>query len=319
MQGFKAIVRKEISEHFSSYRFIILFALITMVSLILVYLSGMEIQDRTSGSQMPRFLFLFLFSSSSINFSLVQFVAFFGPLIGLILGFDSVNRERNEGTLSKILSQPIYRDAVINGKFAAGVIIVAVMLVSIVMVITGLGLVVLGIQPGIEEFWRIMIFLLISIMYVSLWLGVAILFSVMFRSITTSALASIAVWIFFSFFLSLGVGAIARGIIASGTQSQAEIARSLAGMEKSLSFISPMKLYTDATATIIDPLRKTTSSFAVQMGMMERISMSRFSGPLPLLQSFLVTAPYIIFLIALTVICFAVSYIVFMRQEIRSV
>lgn len=319
MHGFKTIVRKELKDHFSSYRFIILFALIAMVSLILVYLSGMEIQDRTAGGQKPQFLFLYLFSSSGINFSLVQFVAFFGPLIGLILGFDSINRERNEGTLSKVLSQPIFRDAVVNGKFAAGVIVITIMMSCIVFIITGLGIVILGLHPGIEEFWRIIIFLLISIIYVALWLGVSILFSVAFRSVTTSALASIAVWIFFSFFLSLGIGAIARGIMSAGAQTQLELAQQFERLEKTLSFTSPMKLYNDATATIIDPMRKTTSSFAVQMGMMERISMARFSGPLPLLQSFLVTAPYIIFLIALTTICFAVSYIIFTRQEIRSV
>ncbi len=46
--------------------------------------------------------------------------------------------------------------------------------------------------------------------------------------------------------------------------------------------------------------------------------MSRFSGPLALGQSILVVMPYIISLVAITVICFAVSYTVFMRQEIRS-
>jgi ABC-2 type transport system permease protein len=46
--------------------------------------------------------------------------------------------------------------------------------------------------------------------------------------------------------------------------------------------------------------------------------MARFSGPLPLLQSNLIVVPYIITLIALTVVCFGISYTVFMRQEIRS-
>ena len=58
------------------------------------------------------------------------------------MGFDTINRERNEGTLSKLLSQPIYRDVVINGKFLAGVVMITVMMVSIVLVITGLGLIV---------------------------------------------------------------------------------------------------------------------------------------------------------------------------------
>lgn len=33
------------------------------------------------------------------------------------------------GTMSKLLSQPIFRDSVINGKFAAGMVIIAVMMV----------------------------------------------------------------------------------------------------------------------------------------------------------------------------------------------
>ena len=38
MNGIRSIVRKELADHFSSYRFIILFALIAMVSLITVYM-----------------------------------------------------------------------------------------------------------------------------------------------------------------------------------------------------------------------------------------------------------------------------------------
>lgn len=86
---------------------------------------------------------------------------------------------------------------------------------------------------------------------------------------------------------------------------------------KGFQLISPMELYTDATATIIDPLRKSTRSI-VSVGPMENISMARFSGPLPLGQSILIVIPYIISLVAITIICFAVSYTVFMRQEIRS-
>jgi ABC-2 type transport system permease protein len=95
----------------------------------------------------------------------------------------------------------------------------------------------------------------------------------------------------------------------------ASIQKLLTGNQNSCK--SPMELYTDATATIIDPLRKSTRSF-ISLGPLENISMSRFSGPLPLSQSILIAIPYIISLVAITIICFAVSYTVFMRQEIRS-
>lgn len=295
----------------------ILFALIAMVSLITVYMTGINLKQELEGIAKPRFVFLMLFTSSGGLFSLVQFVAFFGPLIGLILGFDTINRERSEGTLSKLLSQPIFRDDVINGKFLAGMATIAIIMISIVLVITGLGLSLLGVIPGVEELWRILIYLIISIIYISFWLGVAILFSILFRNVATSALAALAAWIFFSFFISLGANVMAGAITSDAGENNPEAIMTRIKITKAIALTSPMELYSDSAATIIDPMRRTTRSF-LQVGMMERLSMARFSGPLPLSQSVLVVAPYIITLIAITVICFAISYTVFMRQEIRS-
>lgn len=315
MKGLAAILNKELADHFASHRFLILFALIAMVSLITAYMVGIKIRE-VEGQLKPQFIFLLLFTEPGAMFSLVQFVAFFGPLVGLILGFDSINRERNEGTLSKLLAQPIYRDVVINAKFLAGVILIGVMLLSIVLVITGLGLLLVGIVPGAEEIWRIFIYLVISIVYIAFWLGVAILFSIVFRSTATSALASLAVWIFFSFFVTIGASILANAL-ASDAELNPQSAVRKAELVKYVVLASPMELYSDATATVIDPLRKSTRS-TLPAGPMEAISMTRFSGPLPLDQSVLVVMPHLISLLAITVICFAVSYAVFMRQEIRS-
>ena len=319
MGGIKTIIKKELADHFASYRFTIIFALIAMVSLVTAYMVGLNIRNELEGVAKPQFVFLMLFTSSGVVFSLVQFVAFFGPLVGLVLGFDTINRERSEGTLSKLISQPIYRDVVINGKFLAGVVMITVMMVSIVLVITGLGLIVLGIIPGFEEIWRIFIYLLISIVYISFWLGVAILFSILFRSTATSALAALAVWIFFSFFVSLGANVLANAFASDSANASPETIMRQAKIVRAFVLASPMQLYTDATDTIIDPTRKhTSSSINMGRGPMETLSMARFAGPLPLGQSVLIVAPYIITLIALTVVCFAISYAVFMRQEIRS-
>ena len=317
MHGIRAIVKKELADHFSSYRFIILFALIAMVSLITAYMVGLNIKEQLAGIAKPKFVFLMLFTSSGALFSLVQFVAFFGPLIGLILGFDTINRERNEGTLSKLLSQPIFRDVVINGKFLAGVITISIMVIAIILVVTGLGLSTVGVIPGFEEVGRIFIYLIISIIYISFWLGVAILFSILFRSIATSALAAVAIWIFFSFFISLGASVVADAVMPDLGDESTEAVLKKARIVRAITLASPMELYTNATATVIDPKLKTTRSM-VAMGPMERLSIARFSGPLSLSQSIFVVMPYIITLIAITVICFAISYTVFMRQEIRS-
>lgn len=319
MQGLYAVFKKELCDHFSSYRFVILFALIAMVSFISSYMAGIHMKENLEALANTRFPFLMLFSATGALFSMVQFVAFFGPLIGLVLAFDSINRERADGTLIKLISQPIYRDAVINGKFLAGVATITIMLTAIVLVISGLGLVIVGIVPGIEEIWRLFVYLIISIFYISFWLAVSILFSISFKSIATSALASISLWIFLSFFVSLGANVVADSIAPVDRQKEPnpEMIIKNIRIREMVSLCSPMVLYSEATQTIIDPMRKTTRS-VVLMGPMEELLSSRFQNPLPLGQSILVIFPHITALVALTLICFAISYVIFMVQEIRT-
>jgi len=319
MQGLYAVFKKELCDHFSSYRFVILFALIAMVSFISSYMAGIHMKENLETLANTRFPFLMLFSATGALFSMVQFVAFFGPLIGLVLAFDSINRERADGTLIKLISQPIYRDAVINGKFLAGVATITIMLTAIVLVISGLGLVIVGIVPGIEEIWRLFVYLIISIFYISFWLAVSILFSISFKSIATSALASIALWIFLSFFVSLGANVVADSIAPVDRQKEPnpEMIIKNIRIREMVSLCSPMVLYSEATQTIIDPMRNTTRS-VVLMGPMEELLSSRFQNPLPLGQSILVIFPHMTALVALTLICFAISYVIFMLQEIRT-
>ena len=320
MKGMLVICRKELADHFSSTRFILLFTVIFMVSLVTAYMVGTGLREELQGMTKPTLVFLLLFTSTGKLFSLIQFIAFFGPLIGIVLGFDAINKERSTRTLSKIISQPIYRDAVINGKFLAGVTIITVMLVAIILLISGLGLTLIGVVPGPEEIGRLVIYLIISIFYISFWLGVSILFSILFRNIATSALAAVACWIFFSFFIAIGSGIAADMIAPIDQNSIAANPERLIQHEQArniLSLFSPMTLYSEGTTTILDPMRKTTQTLLL-MGPMERLSLSRFQNPLPLLQSVYLVFPHIISLIAITMLFFAISYIVFLRQEIRS-
>jgi len=321
LHGLFTLFRKELEDHFSSVRFLLISALIVMVGVIIASMVGMSIQEESKGMAKPTLLFLWLFTSTGKLFSFVQFIGFFGPLIGIFLGFDSINRERVSRTLSKLASQPIYRDSIINAKFLAGMTTITIVLVGIVLIISGLGIRLIGVVPGSEEVLRLVIYVIISILYISFWLGISILFSVVFRSTATSALASLAIWIFFSFFVGLGAGFMADAVAPisqSGTNVDPNVLIKHEEVQRTVSLMSPMTLYNDATTTILDPTRKTTRG-VILMGPLERLSLSRFQNPLPLFQSIIIVAPYLISIIAITFLCFGVCYLVFMRQEIRTV
>ncbi len=159
------------------------------------------------------FVFLKLYSTSGNSIpSFMSVIALLGPIIGLALGFDSINSERAGGTLNRLVSQPIYRDSVIIGKFLAGAALIAMITYAVGIAIGALGVLATGLKPEAEEVLRILIFLTFTVVYISFWLALSVFFSVICRHAATSALASIAVWMFFAIFMSLLAAIIAGAV-----------------------------------------------------------------------------------------------------------
>ncbi|HEX2988298.1 MAG TPA: ABC transporter permease subunit [Chloroflexota bacterium] len=315
MPGLIAVFRKEMADNFASKRFLIMFALILLAGMSATYTAAQAIRTAVSGSSSGSvsFVFLLLFTvSDGMLPSFISFISFLGPLVGLSMGFDAINGEYARGTLSRVLSHPIFRDAVINGKFLARLATIAVMLVCISMVLAGLGLRLIGVPPTADEIFRLLLYMGISIVYVAFWMSLAILFSILFRQATTSALAGIAVWIFFTFFMGMIAGVAAQAI-APVNQQDPQTVIDQVHASQAIARLSPGTLYQEITSIILDPSSRTLSPVVMaseQQGMV--------AGILPLGQSLLLVWPHIVALIAETVICFAISYVKFMRQEIRA-
>ena len=289
MKEMMAVFQKELADHFNSWRFIILFAIVFAVGVIAIYFDAQFIRQAVTET---RFVFLQLYTTSGQSLPLfILIIVFLVPIVGIVLGFDAINSEKSSGTLSRLLSQPIFRDSVINGKFLAGIVTIAIMVVAIVMLVAGLGLRMIGVPPSSEEVIRLMAFLAISIIYGGFWLGLAILFSLLSQRVATSAMASIAVWIFFiflflfPFFVDLGQ----FGFIVMQ--------------------VSPLLLFWQVITILLIPNA---------LGQVIQSAGGLPTSALSLGQSLLTVWPHLVSLIALTVICFAISYIKFMREEIRS-
>ncbi len=304
-----AILRKELADYFTSIRVFVLFLLALLAAAAALFADYQGIR----GAGAPGFVFLRLFTTSSASVpSLVFFLGLFVPIIGIALGFDAINSERSGGTLSRILSQPVYRDGVINGKFLAGVVTLTIMIGTTILLVAGYGLRMVGVPPSAEEIIRLFIYFVLTIIYGAFWMGLASLFSVVFRRIAASLLISIAVWLLFSFFIMMIAPAIANAI-APVTQNSAEdlLVRN-AELQQMVSRFSPSVLYQEATVVLLLPVVRSlgvlTQSQATYM----------IPNPISLGQSTLLVWPHLVILISLSAICFAVSYVMFMRQEIRA-
>jgi len=291
MTGLMAVFRKELADNFNSMRFLILSVLgYAAAILLIIFVAGQNI--RADITETTQFIFLKLFTvSGDVQFFSFQFfMAFFLPLVGILIGFDAINSERATGNLSRLSSQPIYRDSIINGKFLAGLVSIAILVFSIVFLMGGIGLRMIGVPPGPDEILRLFTFIFISIIYGGFWLALALMFSVICKRISTSAFASIAVWVFALFFIPI-IASIVGNLM--------------------LNLLSPAILYSGSIQVLLIPSHPLIFELS-------KAYLGLEPNPLSIGQSLLIAWPQIISLIALTALCFAGSYIKFMREEIRA-
>ena len=305
------IFRKEMADHFSSKRFLILFVIICLTGLSVAYLASQDMQNFAQLSREYRLLGFFISSAGTLP-SFTFFIGFFGPLIGIILGFDAIISERSRGTISVVLSQPVFRDSLINGKFAAGLTTVAIMFASIFIIILGLGIWALGMAPTVEELARLGMYYLASVVYVGFWLSLGVLFSILFRRTSSSALTSIVMWIFFTFFVYMIASVVANQLAPVSATATMEALAQNEALHSMVMRISPAMLFDQIATAVLNP---SVRSFGF-------INPALMSGlihtPLSLSQSLLVVWPEFVGLVVMMLLCFLASYIVFMYQEIRS-
>lgn len=311
-KGFGIVFLKEFSDHLGSARMLVLEWLILLTGIGAVFTSIQGL--RTTTAQDP-FLFLRLFTDAREPLpSFLAVLSFLIPLMAIGLGFDSINGEFNRRTMSRVLAQPIYRDALLLGKFAGGLATLCVGLVSLWLLIIGLGLLRLGIPPGGEEVARGAAFLVVAVAYGGIWLAVAILCSVLCRSPATAALSALGVWLLLSLLWPLMAPFLAQIIYPSdlsivlGIQSPEQIA-----FQQSLARISPATLFGEAVVGLLHP---STRTFGVVFA--SQVQGAVAGAPLTFGQSLLLVWPQFTGLIAGAILLFAIAYVVFQRQEVRA-
>ena len=289
MVGTIEIFRHEFADHISSKRFVILLSFIYIIGFSMTYQALGDIRSvlqRTDGELV--FIQLFTTQAGSIP-SFLGFIQYFSPLIGMFLTFDAINRDLSAGTLTNVLSQPVHRDSILFGKFLAGVATISIILGSVIILINGMGIIVLSAIPTFEEILRITAFTLFSIIYMSLWVSLGIMFSILFQREGTSALFSMLIWLFFTVFISMIYDVTRAEII----------------------FYSPTYVFYQISSVIMMPRIKSLSiiSYEKTIGMLPT--------PLPFIESLLLILPNITILFVAMIFVFIMSYIVFMKKEIR--
>jgi ABC-2 type transport system permease protein len=320
--GWSVIAAKEFGDHVLGIRFLLLFLVLGLIGAGTVYTVAGLIRDQATAATGSPSLFLLLFTISPAQAAenvqlppFVQLVGFLGPLLGITFGFDAISSERSEGTLPRLLSQPVHRDDVINGKFVAGLTTITLIFASVVALISAVGLIRLGLVPSGDDVVRIVVWFVMAIIYIGFWLALATLGSVVFRRAATAALVVLALWLVVTIFGDTIFTFLANLIAPGGSDATVQQQINNITWQQNLARLTPGQLYTEVSQVILNPTARTVDI----QGLIElQRSGLAVASVLPVGQSLLVIWPQIVGLIAMTVVCFAAAYVIFMRQEVRA-
>ncbi len=311
--GWRVVAAKELADHLYSGRFVVLLAVLGIATAAAVFAASGGIRDVAPNARGITALFLKLFTVTTdpVPFPLILFVSFLAPLLGIMFGFDSINGERSQGTLPRLLSQPIHRDEVILGKFVAGIGVVSIMLTALVVFVAGIGIFRLGVTPTASEVSRLLIWLLFTIIYVAFWQALATLVSVRTTRAATSALIPVGVWLVLALFWGFIAGAAADAISPADIGTQEAILAN-AQAEHTISQLSPITLFQEGSTVLLDPEVRTTGLLTLEQ--VDRAIVTELNLP----QSLGVVWPQMVVLLAMTSVMFALAFVSFMRQEVRA-
>ncbi|KWV61045.1 ABC transporter permease [Bradyrhizobium macuxiense] len=312
-QGVGAVFIKELSDNISSVRMLMLELLIVLTAMAALYEAIIALRQNTAEDP---FLLLRLFTVSQAPLpSFVAVLGFLIPLMAIGLGFDLINSEHNRRTLSRILAQPIYRDALLLGKYLAGLATIAISLTALWLLVIGLGLIFLGVPPGGEEIARSLAFLVIAIFYAGVWLSLAMLLSIVFRSPATAALVALGIWLFLTVLWPMLAPAFAQ-MISPPDPRYAALGLDTpdtAIWTQLLQRFSPNDLFGEAMLAVLSPTTRTLGPV-----FLDQLRGAVMGAPLPFGESVMIAWPQTVGLIACTIVLFVAGYILFQRQEVRA-
>jgi ABC-2 type transport system permease protein len=310
--GWRIVAVKEFTDHVRSFRFLLLVALVSLAGLAAVNSAAGPIRDAADAASQTPSIFLYLFTISPQRVpAFHEFLGILGPLLGIAFGFDAINGERSQGTLPRLVAQPIHRDEIVNGKFVAGISAIALALAAVMAIVGGYGALRLGVGPTLSDLTRAVAFYVVAVVYISLWLALALLLSVVSRRAATAALAALAIWLALTLFGGLIAGVIADAVHGIDADSTTEEVLDNARLELNIRRVSPDQLYRDATSVLLNPARQTTGLVLIE-------EPGALPSELSLTDSLLLAWWQLVALVGGAVVMFAGAYLWFMRQEVRA-
>jgi ABC-2 type transport system permease protein len=143
------------------------------------------------------------------------------------------------------------------------------------------------------------------------WLSLALLASIIFRSPATAALITFGMWLFLTLIWPAIWSALGPSVVAGFAPNATEETVILATQYGSR--MSPSIMFGEVVLAILNPSTRSLGPIYLS-----QLQGAVVGAPLPLIESVVIAWGQIVGLIAGTILLFVAGYVVFQRQEVRA-
>jgi ABC-type transport system involved in multi-copper enzyme maturation permease subunit len=120
-------------------------------------------------------------------------------LLGIVLGFDALNGEKERGTLRLMLAHRLRRFALVAAKWAGGMLVLVVALAAAMLAALLIVLVRAGVHWSPDDVWSLVALAVVSLLYAGVFFSLALAFSTLSSRSSVSVLASLFAWVLLVF------------------------------------------------------------------------------------------------------------------------
>jgi ABC-2 type transport system permease protein len=111
-------------------------------------------------------------------------LCWFGSILGIIIGCSTISSERVRHALNTLMTKPVYRDTIINGKIIGSLVFLATIMLLVIVIGTSIILILCGssVAPYIFDYISRLPFIFIYAMaFVMVFLSMSMLFSLLIK------------------------------------------------------------------------------------------------------------------------------------------
>ncbi len=360
MSGIFVVAKKEFLDHVMGKKFLVILAILMIISFLAMH-QGVESYNKQLESYKERTAeidehpegmspgwmpekpsVLFVFQMMSMLFGILY------AILAIAIGFNLISGEKESGSLKSLLSHPVFRDTIINGKALGGM--GALGFAMLVMTLLSIGiLMMLGIMPTGDEFVRILVFMGFTLLFMFSFFAIALMCSTIAKNSTRAITYTLVIFIVISFVMPIAgtfVGMQLAGDMpehpgmgrqeinesgGEGISKEEQIEEQerireewqeefqeywdkVMGVQEMFSIADPKSNFEKVSSAVLNPgFQSSTVSFGSRSTTMITGSRAETS----ILEALGMVWKNLLVLLVFPVIMFAIAYAKFMRMDIR--